>query len=1136
MQRSDQAALVAPGTAVSSCTPVAPTSSNGYLTVSCNTVTNNNVPVQTCSTSPATSANSYLSTPCSVAATTVPSGSCVASVATSGNNWTTTTCPVVIGPVTGAASCTPSGPSAPNWTTTTCPTNVSTGPTPVATCNASPATSGNSWVATTCTPVTTGPTVVSSCNPSSPTIANNYTSTVCAPLTGSKLQYVLTNTVSTSIVSGGNLVGTPVVTTTVGTATDYGSCIPPSSPAPLVPSPNPQPAGSASLSPAVGPTPPSGCSAWPCTTNTVATGAKSVNSLADVAQYYYVTDLRTAADWPPSPPYDVSTDGVPNVGTGPEDDRRHWQHMTTFSIALGVSGTLQYRSDYKTASTGDFYDIRCAVPPHQADESDCKNWPLWPDPSLNYASDPNLWSDPRSIDDFWHAAVNGRGQFFSAANPTSVIAGLAGALAGINSKTASGAGPGVSTLNLTRTDHSVFLGSYRTQYWDGDVQAYFADAGTGVVDTTTALWSVSAKLDTMTSQLCDNRNIYLIRTDGTKPNNLTNFTLGTSTCDTSGAPAAALPDGLSTAEQANFGALNISLLSQYPSMTDGTLGTANQRGEAPGANLVNFIRGQHGHEAFQANVDQKLYRTRVNVLGDVVGGQPVYVKAPFAAYNDTGYVAFQTANASRTPMIYVAANDGMLHAFYAATATGEPGYALAGSEAWAIIPSAVLPGLYQLADNNYGNVHRFYVDAAPVISDVQIGSTWTTLLVGGFNAGGKGFYALDVTNPATPKALWEFKPSAAACPVGLASPTAAAGATADCNLGYSFGQPVITKLYNGSGTGTWVVMVTSGYNNINGASNGGDGRGFLYVLNAATGAIIYKITTGVGDATTPSGLAQINNYADSVTTDNTALRVYGTDLFGNIWRFDVDDNILPAGIEAKLLATAKDPGGVPQPITTKPELGLNGGNAMVFVGTGKLLGASDLSNTQVQSIYGIVDPVNGTTSPSYSDLRSSLAPLQFTVGTSSLGTPTRTITCSGTTTQCGATTGWYVDLLAGCAAGAASCPSDVGERINVDMKLTAGNLVVASNVPSTNACVAGGTSWLTQLDYRSGLVVSGSATTSVSQNFSQGLIVGFAVLKTDTGALVGLLRFSNATNTTVPIGSGTTGPTKRVSWREVVAQ
>ena len=130
-------------------------------------------------------------------------------------------------------------------------------------------------------------------------------------------------------------------------------------------------------------------------------------------------------------------DNVPAVGAGPEDDKARWQHMTTFSIALGVSGTIKYVSDYKTSAVSGatdsppdtrFADIRVGTDT----AGNVANWPLWPDPAIDYVSDPNNYNDPRSIDDFWHAAVNGRGLYFSAGNPTSVIAGLAGALAGIN--------------------------------------------------------------------------------------------------------------------------------------------------------------------------------------------------------------------------------------------------------------------------------------------------------------------------------------------------------------------------------------------------------------------------------------------------------------------------------------------------------------------------------------------------------------------------------------------------------------------------------------------------------------------------------------------------------------------------------
>ena len=373
---------------------------------------------------------------------------------------------------------------------------------------------------------------------------------------------------------------------------------------------------------------------------TALSGARSVNSLADVAQYYYVTDLRKDADWPST----ISTNDVPSVGSGAEDDRVRWQHMTTFTIALGVSGTLNYRPDYKSGSvvTGDFAGIR----------NGAQNWPLWPDPLLetslpdNYGNKKSLWDNPKSIDDFWHTAVNGRGTYFSAANPTSVIAGLADALAGIQARLGSGSAAATSNLEPVSGDNLIYLASYTTQKWTGDVQAKEIDLATGAINPT-VIWSAQAQLDTRTRNACDDRNIYLFRQGAT--NNLTNFTWNTSTCDASGNPAALLPDGLNATEQAHFGTLNVSLLSQYPAMTDGTVPIVDQRTPAVGANLVNFLRGQRGLEGFITNDVTKLYRAREHVLGDIVNGQPTYVRAPFSLYGDAGLRGVQVGQRGPDP-------------------------------------------------------------------------------------------------------------------------------------------------------------------------------------------------------------------------------------------------------------------------------------------------------------------------------------------------------------------------------------------------------------------------------------------------------------------------------------------------------
>jgi Tfp pilus tip-associated adhesin PilY1 len=899
--------------------------------------------------------------------------------------------------------------------------------------------------------------------------------TVCTPTSGSGHLYsiVTTTTVTTTPYSGTVAAGpgSTVTTSTASTPVD-GVCYMAPQSFPAQPPPDPP------------------CTAWPCTTVTAGAGG-SENSLADVASYYYKTDLR------PSMP-----DNVPPAGTGPEDDKATHQHMTTFAIALGVSGTLQYRTDYKTALTGDFADIR----------SGAKNWPVWPDPTLDYTN-PDNYNNPKSIDDYWHAAVDGRGRFFSASNPTSLVQGLGDALAKIDSVLASGSPIGVSTLQPVAGNNFAYSTSYQSGSWVGDLQASTIDLGSGTPSA--AVWSAKALLDAKTFAACDNRNIFLMRGSAA----LGNFTWNTDICP-SGTPSGTQVTDLSAAEQANFTTLNISLLSQYPYMTDGTGGTALQQQEAvkPGK-LVNFLRGQRGNEGFISNSLTQLWRQRDSVLGDIVDSQPVYVKQPFASYQDVGYAAFQSANAARTPMVYVGANDGMLHAFYATLDTTANG----GQEAWAVIPSSVLANLYKLADVNYKrDGHQFYVDGTPVAGDVcntpcTGAGDWKTILVGGLNDGGKGYYALDVTTPGvTPTPLWEFKLSPTDCP---ASMPGAVNRTGDCNLGLSFGKPVITKL-----AGTWVVMVTSGYNNVNGATNGFDGYGFLYVLNALNGKIIYKIPTettpgiNAGSLATPSGLAQINNYVDNVAIDNTTLRVYGGDVLGNMWRFDFTPSP-----QATLLATARDASNNVQPITIRPEIAELDGKPFVMFGTGRLLGASDVTDSNVQSVYGMRDTLEiGATL--YPSPRTTFRPMKISQ-TGTGATATRTISCTGSATACAAPQGWVLDL------------AEAGERVNVEMKLVLGALVFASNVPEQVPCVVGGHSWFNQIDFATGAPIPNTVT---SEYLSDSINVGFTVLQlpppsgTTNPTYTGVFRQSGATNVNKRVTPAEPTPVgRRISWREI---
>ena len=106
------------------------------------------------------------------------------------------------------------------------------------------------------------------------------------------------------------------------------------------------------------------------------------------------------------------------------------------------------------------------------------------------------------------------------------------------------------------------------------------------------------------------------------------------------------------------------------------------------------------------------------------------------------------------------------------------------------------------------------------------------------------------------------------------------------------------------------MLIASGYNN----NAGGDTKGRLYVLDAITGAKLAEIITdnAVVDPDV-SGLAKITNWVLDTLADNTTQYVYGGDLGGSLWRFDISANT-----SQKLGRTSATAGN--QPITMRPEV------------------------------------------------------------------------------------------------------------------------------------------------------------------------------------------------------------------------
>lgn len=635
----------------------------------------------------------------------------------------------------------------------------------------------------------------------------------------------------------------------------------------------------------------------------------------------------------------------------------------------------------------------------------------------------------------------------------------------------------VSNSKLASTDNFVFVSGFDAKEWTGELQKFSIDVGTGKVNTT-ALWdpSAQARLDTMT---LDARKIATYSGSAGEPFQWANLT---------------------------------------PVQKDKLHTPVTPPGPSDGASVLEYLRGERGQEG-------AVYRKREHLLGDIVNAEPVFVGTPSANYADAGYAAFKAANAGRANMVYQGANDGMLHAFNAGT----------GAEEWAYVPDLVMGTLNNLSRKT-GFVHKFYVDGTPAMGDVDFGnassstpnasSDWHTILVGGLRKGGTGYYALDITTPgaakeasAAAKMLWEF-------------PNAATSATVIPHIGYSYGKPVIVKTEKDG----WVALVSSGYNN--GSDTGGNGKGYLFVLDVKTGALIKEIPTTAGTAATPSGLAQISAYVEDGNVDNTTDYVYGGDLLGNVWRFNLKGP--KAQWNAAKLATLVDANGKAQPVTTAPELGKIGDYRMVYVGTGQYLAPADALNTDQQSMYGLKDDL----ATEISSLRASLVQQTFTSTGSS-----RTITSNAV--DLSVKKGWFFDY-----------PSK-GERSYTDPALVLGALVLTTNVPpqpekADDADDDDGDGVLQDedecddKDSASFFYTVDYTTGSAMPNTSQ---VGFelngagasrpVLIKLSNGKVVGLTNGAKENKDNNNLAKGITSTTidglsnsgsKRVSWREIINQ
>lgn len=442
-----------------------------------------------------------------------------------------------------------------------------------------------------------------------------------------------------------------------------------------------------------------------------------------------------------------------------------------------------------------------------------------------------------------------------------------------------------------------------------------------------------------------------------------------------------------------------------------------QRAVLRSENLLEYVRG---NEALEAKHGVGNFRNRQGKLGDIMYSAPLYVGVSDSAYQllpagagGATYPDYVKSKQQRQAMVYVGANDGMLHAFDA----------FSGIEISAFIPQAVFSALPDLSEDGYA--HRPYVDGLLTVGDAYLetagSAAWTSVLLGAAGGGARSLFALDVSAPpAVAAKLWQRS---------AANDGSEAG---DDDMGYLSGEAFAIRLANGD----WAAIYGNGYQSENLDA-------VLYLVKLSSGRLIKKVTLGKGDADAPNGLATpalVFNLQRAVSA------AYAGDLQGRLWKIDL--SAIPPQSGQTALFTAADSGGKQQSLVQQPllERHAKGGVLAMFSGgkpgDGRIPGAP-----QKQSLYGVWDkagsgPVTG---------RAQLQRQVLTEGNDGQWQ------LSSNAVNWGVSRGWYIDL-----------PEKLGYAVG-KLQIIEGVLWLLTYAPARDK------SYLIAIDYNNGGATGDSA-------------------------------------------------------------
>ena len=733
------------------------------------------------------------------------------------------------------------------------------------------------------------------------------------------------------------------------------------------------------------------------------------NSMAAIASQYYFNTNNTVGGDGVSPLRDDLAAGrvpVPAACSGPDSvERRRLNcqsnlHMNFYGVTLGARGVT--------------FDPDVDQDPFVLN-------PAWPGYQANNRS---------TIDDIWHATVNTRGEFINARTPVDIVYAMRRILASVSSGASPSGGIAISGARVA-SGSIVVTPSYEVTDdsdgtdWYGELEAEQVnfDPATGTVTLGPGGWRASERLPAPAD-----RRIYFGR-----GNSAVAFEPGNLNLEDLCVKPTGTPVGMSLCEPISTG--------------DPTLI------EQMGFNIqdaVAYLRGDATHEGTGEGF---LRRRATSKIGDIVNSTPI-VSAPTDDYGyrtlgqpgsihyGNTYTDYLEAKDGRNHMVYVGANDGMLHAF-----NGEIGPG-GGREVFAYIPETALGHMGNLLipndptnQNDQKFQHRYYVDGPITVSDAHLGAGegWRTVLVGTSGAGGRSVFGLDVSNPSSfgdSSRLWEINDTHSDEDVRK-------------NIGFVLGRPVIVPVRTSATAVRWVAIFGNGYKSEN-------GNAVLFVVDIADGNVQMISAVEAAGAGVPTGDNGLGNIVvvdrwggDDLNLhmrDGYADTVYAGDQRGAVWKFDLRSET-PSAPTMPLFVTQSHTEGARtfrQPILggIAATVGPSGG-VMLYFGTGSFSFEDDPEDDSLQSLYAVNDVTWGEIENTLDVDDLTNVPLNAD----------RTIAPGQTVPLIG----WYVNL-------------PEGERMVGYPNVAGGTVFMPTYVPNmaTSGCEGGGGNWLFGLNARTG--------------------------------------------------------------------